>query len=850
MNIVNKLTLRHLKENKGRTVVTSMGIIVSVAMITAVFVAISSFMNLFGDVAMITSGSYHTVIDVQENQVEKLKNDDRIKKLGLSKKTDYDSFYIDSSKSRSNRVGEFYVGDSNELSMLVTQKYDGVLPKNENEIAVEENFLKKNNLDWKIGDTVTFAYGQRVSTIEGEDAFVTGMYLQGEETFKPKGTKTAKVTAILHKNLPTFSQYKIIFGYDSSHIHLEKGEMLDGSIILSELNYNSLNVVKDIAKEYHDDNYLVNRDLLESYYAFDEDGTFYNVLLPMGIFVLAIILVASIVLIYNAFAMSASERVRYLGMLSSVGATKTQKRRSIYFEGLVLGAVSIPFGILSGFVGIGITLNAIGNKIISTNMIAGLEKSTLKMKVSIDPIILVGIVIISVLTIFVSSLIPALKASRVTPIEALRQSQEIKLKAKKLRTSKLIRKIFGYEGEIAAKNLKRNGRKSRVITASIALSVILFLVCNFFTSMFSMSVDLESEMPYQVNISFRSDCSQEDRKDVLKKLDNMSNVDDYFSNVYNMFMGDSKNKNILSNEKHLNSSYKKSLERFSIYLNAVDDEDFNELCRKNGIDYKPYYTNDFRALLLNDIKHSSSIMDSKVFKDSIKGEKLTDCFEKDVVIGDLISYDKNNYICNLNPKSSVSMYVPLSVMEKNIECEYSLGVVTENHEQVTEELNDYIDNLDVNNGGIFVMDFTEQLQAMNTITFVLSVFVYGFIALISLITMFNIINTISTGVAMRRKEFAMFKSVGTTPKGFNKMIMLESALYGIKAVIFAVPLSVLLSYGMYLSVGDSSIDFKINWLLYLCTILVVFLLIGITMIYSVRKLKDDSIIETLKQDIT
>ncbi len=140
MNIVNKLTLRHLKENKGRTVVTSMGIIVSVAMITAVFVAISSFMNLFGDVAMITSGSYHTVIDVQENQVEKLKNDDRIKKLGLSKKTDYDSFYIDSSKSRSNRVGEFYVGDSNELSMLVTQKYDGVLPKNENEIAVEENF--------------------------------------------------------------------------------------------------------------------------------------------------------------------------------------------------------------------------------------------------------------------------------------------------------------------------------------------------------------------------------------------------------------------------------------------------------------------------------------------------------------------------------------------------------------------------------------------------------------------------------------------------------------------------------------------------------------------------------------
>jgi putative ABC transport system permease protein len=138
---------------------------------------------------------------------------------------------------------------------------------------------------------------------------------------------------------------------------------------------------------------------------------------------------------------------------------------------------------------------------------------------------------------------------------------------------------------------------------------------------------------------------------------------------------------------------------------------------------------------------------------------------------------------------------------------------------------------------------------MNTIIYVLKVFVYGFIVLITMITIANIINTISTGIALRRKEFAMLKSVGTTPKGFTKMISLESAFYGMKAVIFGIPISLLISFAINKALGENTIPFEINWLLYIAVILIVFAIVGMSMFYSVSKLKDDSIIETLKEDI-
>jgi putative ABC transport system permease protein len=288
-----------------------------------------------------------------------------------------------------------------------------------------------------------------------------------------------------------------------------------------------------------------------------------------------------------------------------------------------------------------------------------------------------------------------------------------------------------------------------------------------------------------------------------------------------------------------------------MYINTLDDEMFNQLCTENDIDYNDYYGDTIKLLLLNNISHKTTGAD--VFNDKILDNEF-DYSDTKLTISDFVKYDENSIACNINPSGTLSFYVPESVWRNIFEKDMSdddimvlIGVETTQHENVTQELYNLLEE----NGDSdrYVQDYVDSLQAMSTLAFVLEVFVYGFIVLISLITVANIINTITTGIAMRKKEFAMLKSVGTTPKGFNKMIALESAFYGIKAVIFAIPISMIISFGMNKALADDIIPFEINWLLYLIVIAVVFVVIGSTMIYSVNKLRDDNIVETLKEEI-
>lgn len=649
-----------------------------------------------------------------------------------------------------------------------------------------------------------------------------------------------------------------------SELKLADGEVVTATANLKTVNYKSVNVIKDIVKEHNITDWSKNSEYLASKLAIDQNSDVFS-LLPIVLVILIIIMIASVVLIYNSFAMSINERVRYLGMLASVGATKAQKKMSAYYEGIILGAIGIPVGILSGIAGIGITLKAVGSKIISTGMLNGVNEANTSFDVVVPLWAIIGIVIFSVLTIFISSFIPSKKASSVTPIDAIRQRQEIKVKAKKLKSPKIIRTLFGYEGELANKNLKRNGRKARVITASIALSVILFLSCNYFCQVFMQAADMSVDIPYQLQITM----DEQYYDGVIKELKKINNVDRYYSvNNSHFYLSSEKKDDPLiaksvseafCKKENLTDKYRDLFEsRTYFMINGIDDEDFNKLCQDNDIDYKQFYNGEAKALLMNNVNHKEN--SSKVFDEKILGTKF-DFFDNmdeshkcDVEIAGFVDYDKDNYVLGLNPSNSISCYVPVSVYKNVIydgfdenQLTYSLGIETKEHEQVYDDIKDVFNTKDL--GNAYVVDTIEQFQMMNTIMFVMQVFVYGFIALITLITLFNIINTISNSTMLRKKEFAMFKSVGITPSGFNKMVVLESAFYGIKALVFALPISVLVSFGINKGLGEEMIPFEINWLMYLAVIGAVFVIVGMTMIYSVHKIKNDSIVETLKEEI-
>lgn len=835
MNIVNKLTISHLKENKSRTVVTVLGICVSVAMITAVFVCLASFMKFYGDETIYSGGNFHAELySVSKEDAEKMEKDDRIASVarGMGFET---SARTQERKSERTGVFSVFAGDERWVENYVTCNYRGTLPKNENEIAVEKEYIERNDLKWEIGDTITIETGARYFYDEaGEKVSNDNAYsYYSQEKFAPSGKREYKLTAILDGNRPANGAIR---GIGDN----EKENAAVTSILLNNVNMKSLDTTKEIIKDYNVSEYRINGDYFESVFAIDKDSMLAKSIFPMALIVLAIIIIASVSLIYNAFGMSLNERVRYLGMLASVGATKAQKRKSVYYEGFILGAVGIPVGILAGIAGIGITLSLLGDKIVSTGM---LNSGDISFKTVVPVWAIAGIVIVSAFTIFISSFIPAKKASSITPIEALRQTKEIKIKSKKLTSPKLVRKIFGYEGELAHKNLKRNGRKSRVITFSIALSVVLFLSVNYFCDMFNQANSMQQDIPYQVTVTVGT----ENISDMEKELDNMQEVNKYYY-AHGIGYEIGKKSDFIDDKSWfdkgvLTSTYENYLDgKSALYMNVVSDEDFKKLCQDNSVDYKQFYSENQKALILNNVSHKDD--GAKVFTDKVIGKKIGD-FE----IGGLVDFEKDNDLFKLNPKGFISTYVPMSnYLKYNDPGSVTIGIETEENETVTEKIENLID--ENNYSYAFVSDMIESMESMNTVILVIEVFSYGFITLITMITVANIINTVSTGIQLRRKEFAMLKSVGTTPKGFRKMISLESLFMGFKALVFGLPVAVLLSFCMNLLLGSDSIPFVFNWKIYLGVTLAVFVIIGISMFYSVSKLKDDSIVETLKEDIS
>ena len=464
-----------------------------------------------------------------------------------------------------------------------------------------------------------------------------------------------------------------------------------------------------------------------------------------------------------------------------------------------------------------------------------------------------GIVIVSAITIFISAYIPARKASVIMPIDAIRQTNEIKIRAKRLRSPKWIRFLFGYEGELAYKNMKRNGRKSRVITISIIVSVVLFLCVNYFTSMFTRANEMVI-LPYQLEVFVDADRKQE-MTDALK---NMPNVEAVYCVSYQMLNynvnSDPLNADIFS-ETHLKNTYKNLFSSSTyVFVKAVDKEMFNEICAKNHIDSNAYYGDTYKGLLVNNISHQDG--GSDVFNDSIIGQHYY-CYndgqkECGIEIGALIPWDSSEKIMQTSAIGYVQILVPEEMFDKARAYSASsfytnLGVETNDHAEVGEAIDTLFQEGDFQTG--FCNDIVVSQESMRTVIFVMKVFIYGFIVLISLITIANIINTISTGIALRRKEFAMLRSVGMTPGGFRKMIRLESLLYGIRSLVVALPLSVVINLLMNRSLGSESIPYEFDWMMYLAAVVVVFILISVTMLFSVSKLKKDSVVETLKEEI-
>ena len=603
-----------------------------------------------------------------------------------------------------------------------------------------------------------------------------------------------------------------------------------------------------------------NHGLL-SYMGVSQDNGFITFLYSICAILLVVISVGAILVIYNAFAISVSERKKQFGMLSSIGATKKQIRKSVLYEGFVIGIIGIPIGIICGILGIWVVLQIVNNLIkpLFTNMSTNLD-----LVVSVPSIVIA--ILVMALTIYISVIVPAIRASRITPIEAIRQSGDIKIKSKKLRTPKFIRKIFGVEGDIALKNLKRSKGKYRTTVISLTVSIILFItVSNFVNGMSKQfsGVYYNKDYDFSLNLYSRSESNinvSAEKENIINKIKTQEGIKELIT--VTQF-----NNTIKLPEDKVNKELRKLIEKneYMKYIFNLDDMEINikyitydnntmqKYLKKVGINE----LNNNEAILVNyanqigteidaeyhmtNFKENEQIILQKDYTNSGKDESLSICKVTDE-IPQIIDKYYTGLILVVN-NDTFNNIIRNDYITNNI----LLSVKKDKQDQMRNLLKEILN--ENTKFSISLSDIASDTSRNKNMMLIIQIFLYGFIILISAVGISNVFNTISTNIALRKREFANLKSVGMTEKGFKKMLNLECIFYGTKSLLYGLPISIFICYLMNKSFNyQSYMLFNIPWIGIIISIIAVYLVVYITMIYSRKQIKKENIVDVLRND--
>ena len=868
MNIVNKLTLRMLKENKRRTLVTIIGVIISVAMVTAVTTLFTSFMNLLQKEAVADNGNWHVLYkNVTKEQLYEIKNDEETDTVFISRDVGYAELERGQNPSKPYlHVKEF---DSTAFEQFSIELIEGRLPKTPNEVVISQQIIDDGGVPLEIGQTITLQVGDRYYKIDDDEGITNNSFslvYNGDElaeTIINTVEKEYKIVGII--NAPNWEHsfspaYTVL---SSTHeAFIGANEQVNASVLVKKLNRSIFNHSNQLAENLGIEEVIFNDELLR-YHGIVEGDNLNRTFISLVTIIIAIIVVGSVSLINNAFAISVTERSRYLGMLASVGATKRQKRNSVYFEGVMIGLISIPLGLIAGIGGIAITLS----------LLNGILQNVLNLRteltVVVTPMSIILTIIISMLTIFISVFIPALRASRISAIDAIRQTKDIKLSRKKVKTSKLVRKIFGIEAEIGLKNLKRNKKRYNATIFSLVISIVLFLTISYFTNSLQKAAEMSNFNPeYDISVSFDQNFEQIDQ-DVIENIRSFEDVTDmniiyYFGSIEGYVDKSKLSSSLKERSKDFPDMLEDGKYLYNIDVNVLEDEDLKSYVEQISVDFNPLINSD----------HPTAILFNKNHFYDMEKEKYVEEEAVNLDIGDKIALQYNDWVTEKRFQLAEEVEIiaeeteqlPLGIYNSTNPGQFILIMSKSSIEKLVGDIDietgtsemyikssdpmktvEDLENIGINKDSIY--NVYESKKNDEQFLFVLGVFVYGFITLITLITVSNIFNTISTSIALRKREFGMLKSVGMTPKGFNKMIHYESIFYGIKSLLYGLPISVIVMFLIYKATEFSyEYEFYLPWKSIGIVIVAVFLIVGIVMLYSSSKVKKENIIDALKQE--
>ena len=864
MSIFSKITLRTMKQSRMRTAVTIIGVILSTAMITAVTTFGQSFLSFLRDYSLTHDGNWYGVAEyVSDEQLEEIRSDSQVEMVAASDILGY----AEHDALTSEEIPYLYIQSFSKelLEVFPIQMQEGRLPENEHEVIISP-YMQANEREGQttqVGDVLELEVGDRVW--EGQRLTAYEGYM-GEAYAREQGVEPEQLENTEHMSFTVVGIYSTTpnMHYGTVSYELIAGPSSSGS--LSE--YHDVYIrtqdpadIYDYMETIECDATSTNESLLRWYGVADNDNL-QEILTGLCAIVIGIIMVGAVSLIYNAFAISLRERTVQFGLLASVGATKRQLSRSLRCEALIVSCVGIPVGCVARIVGIGITLHFIGAGLASW-MFGGTE---MDIPLRISWISVLVAVAVAFATVMISAWIPCRRVRKISPIEAIRSAQDIRIKGKEVKTSRLFYRIFGLEGMLAQKNYKRDRKKYRSTVASLTMSIVLFVSVSSFGKYLVDTGSFVLEMP-DVQVIWRVNDDGEYVSGQVKKLaeqyEEVTLVQEY-STPYNTVQIAGGSGSL--DERFIQYGYGWNADTGRDTLDAslmiLPDEVFETLdgAEKAGdTDGVPVlypsslrvYNGDTqryeRVPVFSDSSESADLVMQYTEYDE-EGNETVHPLGNVELLGSYDSlppgvYDDSGYmVLLLTSESAYEKYI--GSQEDLMGRLWYIGIQCTDHAAVYRELSQ-----DMEQSGIAgsVYDNAQSYEQDRQIMTAISVLSYGFIILISLIAVANVFNTISTNLMLRRKEFAMLRSVGMQKGGFRRMMCYECLIYGLRSILYGVILSLLVSFLIYrVLAGGVDTNYLVPWEYIGIAVGCVFLVVGLTMIYTMGIIQKQNIIDELK----
>lgn len=947
MNLMKKLTLKNLKLNRKRTIVTIVGIILATALLSALVTLVSSFQYSMIEYQKKKDGDFHVKFSgVKMSELSEFKNNRNIEStfetmgMGFAK--------LDGCKNEDKPYAYVMATDEAGFEKGCFNLIEGRMAKNEDEIVIPRHLRTNGRIDIKVGDEITLDIGKRYDSSTESVIWENIAYEHEAETLTDTVTKQYKVVGIMERpgyGMEDYSAAGYTFvTYSNELAAIDNGTKSEASeadtilTVYSRYTQKALRnkdaVTADIIgvdeklfakannssvemsaeesdrflKEMENAKYdiYINRFLISYECVFPIDGTF-KALFTVATVVALIIILTSVYCIKNSFNISITEKIRQYGMLASVGATRRQIKSSVKTEAAMLGVVGIPVGTMSG-----ILASLILVKVVNA-LSAGWLNFALSFHTSLPALILA--VILSIATIYFSATGSARRAAKVTPLEAIRNTKEIKIKSAKLKTPAIIGRIWGIGGVVSYKNIKRNKKKYRTTVTSIVICSVTFIVISYFMSMaFSMVGMSYASTDY--NIGINMSCKKNlDIEKLSELLSGIEGAKDYlvgagyyfdvdkpeYTKEYGEYCGqlydDSEDVsqeffitvlNDKSYDKYASDAGIKNADTGAILVNKGTFDVYNEKSSKYVKEEMELYK--YKAG--DTIRCGYNVYDDASSDDNaVEGDTESSTDDNNAVEGDTESgtEDNSGYVDEETINNGVRKTVDVTIAgvtdkvptgyrgygnttllfmnQKGFEslwadgksgnelkpgnATYSAYVVAENADEYQDTLEkETEENPEYSQISFSVSNLDKKMRDEKSLFTLLGVFAYGLIVVIALIGITNIINTLSTGMELRSREFATLRSIGMTDKQFAGMVRLESVFISVKALVIGVPLGILISYLLCVIMNrmDGAIIYEPPYKAIILCIVVVIMLIYAIMKLSMTKLRHNNIIETIKNE--